>query len=226
MRTESRGTDLLLGIDVGGTAVKTALFATDGTMRGLYSEAVPVHSPSTGWAEIDPDDWRRAICVGVADVLRQAGERSRAVAGIGLSNMIGTVAPLGRDGRALRRAIAYFDARSAAEAEWMLQTAPEIAHLTANRVTSGNTSLASVLWLRHHEPEVYRESALFAQTGTLIYRWLTGKTRVDWTNASFMGLFDYRKREWSAALASALGIDLTRLAPISAPDDVAGLLAQ
>ncbi|MFH1086680.1 MAG: FGGY family carbohydrate kinase, partial [Chloroflexota bacterium] len=218
------GTALLLGVDVGGTAVKVVAFDAAGSVRGAYTEAIPVDTPRPGWAEIAPQRWYAAVAAGVRAALAQAGAAPEDVAALGLSNMIGTLAPLDAQGRPLRPAIAYYDTRSAAQAAWMLQRAPEITTITANRVTSGNTGLATILWLREHEPEVYRQAALFAQTGTLLFRWLTGESRVDWTNASFMGLYDYRSRCWSAKLADAFNVDLDRLAPVAAPHSAAGLM--
>lgn len=215
----------LLGFDVGGTAVKVALFDLAGRLAGRYEQAIPVSAPQPGWAEIEPSDWWAALQRGSRAALDQAGASADQVAGIGLSNMIGAVTPLDARGQALRPAIAYFDTRSADEAAWMLAQAPEIPRLTANRVMAGNTSLASILWLRRHEPEVYARAATFAQTNTLLYAWLTRERRVDWTNASFMGLFDYRAMDWSADLADALAFDRDLLAPVCAPHSVAPLAA-
>ncbi len=214
---------LLLGIDIGGTAVKVALFDTAGRQCGVHSTAIPAHTPRPGWFEIDPADWQRAVRDGVAATLSAGGARSADVAAIGLSNMIGTVAPLDRDGRPLRRAIAYYDTRSAAEAEWMLQQAPEIPLVTANRVLPGNTSLTSILWLRHHEPEVYARAASFAPTNTFMFRWLTGESGIDWTNANFVGAYDVATRDWSRDLAGKLGVDLGLFGTVVAPDTVAPL---
>lgn len=214
---------VLIGIDVGGTAVKVGAFDAQGHLLGLRQAPIAVHSPQPGWAEITPDDWLAAINSGMRAILKQGDVQPAEIVAIGLSNMIGTVVPLDAAGRPLRPAIAYFDTRSAAEAAEMLARAPSLPQVTANRVTSGNTSLASVLWLQKHEPRVYAKADLFAQTGTLLFYWLTGERRVDWTNASFAGIFDYRQRDWSAPLASALGIERDRLAPIAAPHSSAPL---
>jgi xylulokinase len=213
----------LLGIDVGGTAVKVGLFALDGRLLGLQATSIPVDSPRPGWAEIDARRWLAAIPLATNATLSQAGMRPEQVAAIGLSAMIGTVTPLDAAGHPLRPAIAYFDTRSADEAAWMLEQAPEIPQVTGNRVISGNTSLASILWMRRHEPDIYARAATFATTNTLLFHWLTGERRVDWTAASFMGLFDFRSMDWGTALAAKLGFDLRRLAPVSAPHSTAPL---
>jgi xylulokinase len=218
-------TSLILGIDIGGTAVKVALFDTEGRLHGAHSTAIPVHTPHPGWFDIDPGDWRQAVRDGVEAALRASGALARDVAAIGLSNMIGTVTPLDRDGHPLRRAIPYYDTRSTAEAEWILQQAPEVPRITANRVLPGNTSLTSILWIRRHEPEVYARSASFAPTNTFMFRWLTGESGIDWTNANFVGVYDVAARDWSRDLAVRLDVDLGLLGPVVAPDRIAPLAA-
>ena len=214
----------LLGIDVGGTAVKVGLFDTDGTLLGRYEAPIQVATPRPGWAEIDPRRWYEAIAAGVRQVLRQGDVSSHRVVGIGLSNMIGTVAPLDAAGEPLCPAVAYYDTRSVSEAAWMLQQAPRLPQITGNRVIPGNTSLASILWLQRNEAGACSRAATYAQTNTLLFAWLTGERRVDWTNASFMGVFDYRTLDWSPDLASALGFDLRQLAPVHPPHSTAFLL--
>ena len=172
---------------------------------------------------MDPIRWRDAVSCGVHAVLRQAGTSACQVQAVGLSNMIGTITPLDARGLALRSAITYYDTRSSAEAAWLMEQAPEIPQVTGNRVMPGNTSLASILWIRRHEPGVYARTSTFAQTGTLLFRWLTGERRVDWTNASFMGLFDFRAMKWSSEIAGKVGFDLDKLAPVAAPHTTAPL---
>lgn len=216
----------LLGVDVGGTAVKVALFDVAGNLLGLHETPIPIHSARPGWAEIDPQRWLEAIVTGVRRVVFEAGSAPERVAALGLSNMIGTVILLDAHGRPLRPAIAYLDTRSIAEAAWMLERAPEIPQVTGNRILPGNTSLTSALWIRAHEPEIAMRAATYAQVNTFLFRWLTGERRADWTNASFMGLFDYARMSWSAALAEKLHVDPSCFAPVEAPHSVAPLLPE
>ena len=44
----------LVGIDIGGTAVKVGLFDLGGVLQALHSQPIAVSTPRPGWAEIDP----------------------------------------------------------------------------------------------------------------------------------------------------------------------------
>ena len=50
----------LIGIDVGTSALKTALFTLNGRAVAQADAPYPVHYPHPGWAEQHPDDWWRA----------------------------------------------------------------------------------------------------------------------------------------------------------------------
>jgi rhamnulokinase len=56
----------------------------------------------------------------------------------------------------------------------------------------------------------------------LIAYWLTGVARTEETNASTTGLFDVRKRTWSAGLIAAVGLEAGVLAPLVSPGTVLG----
>jgi xylulokinase len=206
----------LLGIDIGGTAVKVGLFTFEGTMVGLSRTPCKVVSPHPGWAEVDTDDWRQAIVKGLAQATTRAGISPREIAAIGLSNMIASVVPLDGAGHALRNAILYFDQRSVPQAASILRrvSAERISEITGNRVLPGNTAATSMLWIKENEPEVYAQTACFALTNTFIYRWLTGEAAIDWTNAPYTGFLNYRTGRWEPETLRWWGIDAGLIPPV------------
>jgi xylulokinase len=138
------------------------------------------------------------------------------IAAVGLSNMIASVVPLDRKGRALRPAILYYDQRSVPQAEAIRRRVSEerITALTGNRVVPGNTSATSALWIKENEPELYARTALLALTNTLIWRWLTGEAAIDWTNAPYVGFLDYSKGCWAPEAFDWWGLDARLLPPV------------
>ena len=57
---------MLLGVDVGTTAVKGVLLDDDARLVAAAEHAHDLRNPHPTWAEADPDDWWR----GVVHVLR------------------------------------------------------------------------------------------------------------------------------------------------------------
>ena len=55
--------EYLLGIDVGTSSCKVAVFAKNGEVIASTSADYPVAYPHAGWAEQDPPDWWDGICL-------------------------------------------------------------------------------------------------------------------------------------------------------------------
>ena len=62
---------LLLGIDLGTSACKVVAFTPEGEVVAHSSAAYPVFYPAAGWAEQDPEDWWRAACDAIREMLAQ-----------------------------------------------------------------------------------------------------------------------------------------------------------
>jgi xylulokinase len=76
---------LLLGIDVGTTAAKAALFSIDGHLQGVGQAEYPVHHVRPGWVEQNPEDWWQAVCVAIQQALAQLPDAAQRVAGVAIS---------------------------------------------------------------------------------------------------------------------------------------------
>jgi len=211
------GQTYLLGIDIGATAVKVGIFSPRGEILGLSRISCEVESPHPGWAEVDAENWLKAVVEGLARATTRAGISPQDIASVGLSNMIASVVPLDEEGQPLRKAILFYDQRSVPQASSIRQRISEerIMQITGNRVVPGNTVATSMLWIVENEPDVYARTKVFALTNTLIYRWLTGDAAIDWTNAPYTGFFDYYKGRWAPETFEWWEIDPHTLPPVA-----------
>ena len=69
--------DLLLGIDIGTSACKAAVFTLDGQVAAQCSEEYEVFYPQPGWAEQNPDDWWKAVCASIQRIGNSFGGSPR-----------------------------------------------------------------------------------------------------------------------------------------------------
>ena len=76
---------LLLGVDIGTTAVKAVLISVDGCTLGTANEEYPTHYGAPGWVEQDPEDWWRAVVVVIRKVVSAVPAAKECVAGIAVS---------------------------------------------------------------------------------------------------------------------------------------------
>jgi xylulokinase len=209
-----------LGIDVGTTAVKAALFATDGRMIRVASCPYPLYTPKPGWAEQDAEDWMRALRKSVRKATSGHGE---AVDAIGLSSQGGTVVLLGRDGRPLCRALTWLDTRPDRLAQDCIPglTRHEV-YLTTGWSSLGALPLAKLFWLREYQKRWMKDARQIAFTGDYVIRRLTGCAAIDPSSAAITQLYDLKRRGWCERYLAAAGVSADMLPGILGSDQVVG----
>jgi xylulokinase len=189
----------LVGLDVGTSGVKALAVSPDGEVLARAGGEYPLAVPRPGWAEQDPEDWWRA-----AEAALEAVGASTAL-GIGLSGQMHGLVLLDDADRVLRPAILWNDQRTAAEcAEIETQLGLErLVALTGNRALTGFTA-PKLLWVRRHEPDVYRRIARVLLPKDYVRLRLTGEAATDVADASGTLLFDVAARRWSDEVLDAL----------------------
>jgi xylulokinase len=199
---------LLLGIDAGTSSVKAVLLDLAGNLRAVCQAEYPLHHIRPGWVEQDPEDWWRATCQAIREVLARAPHGRERVLGLAVSSQAPTLLPLDRSGRPLRPAMIWMDRRAEAEAASLTERlgADEIHRITGNRPDAFYVA-ARLLWLRHHEPEVLQRTWQFAQVNGYLNCRLTGRLTMDPAHAVLLQMRNYATGEWSQALLTACGVE-------------------
>jgi len=215
-------TKALLGIDVGTSGTKTALFGVGGEVIADHTDEYPLYQPQNGWAEQDPADWWRATVNGIKAVLAQANGAE--ICGIGLSGQMHGLVMLDADGEVLRRCIIWADQRTGVETEDMERVLgrQSLIGITANAPMTGFTA-AKILWVKKHEPELYERCAHILLPKDFIRYKLTGEYATEVSDASGMQLMDVPKRAWSAEVTDKLGVDRALLAKLYESQEVTGV---
>ena len=113
---------LLLGIDVGTTAVKAVLISMDGRILATANEEYPTHHVASGWVEQDPEDWWQAVVCVLRKLVGVVPAAKECVAGIAVSSQAPTLLPLDVRGRPLRNALIWMDRRAEDEARYLERT--------------------------------------------------------------------------------------------------------
>ena len=111
----------LLGIDLGTSACKAALFTPDGAVVMQANAAYPVYYPHPGWAEQNPDEWWEGVCKAVREVIERSGVNPADIAGIGVDGQSWSAVAVDADGRALINSPIWMDARSQAQCDHIAQ---------------------------------------------------------------------------------------------------------
>lgn len=213
----------LLGIDVGTSGAKTALFEPDGRVVASKTLEYPMQQPQNGWAEQDPRDWWRAAAGGIQAVLADSGIDPAAIRGIGISGQMHSLVMLDGQNQVLRPAILWCDGRTAVECEEIYAAIGKERYLeiTCNPALTGFTA-GKILWVRKHEPEIYAKCRHILLPKDYIRLMLTGVYATEVSDASGMGLLDVPRRRWSDEVLGKLGIDKALLAEVYESPEATG----
>lgn len=102
---------MLIGIDVGTTAVKAALFDERGHVVRRYGETYTTVRPAPGHVEQDPKQWMVLVLKALAELGRDVSVKA-----VGLCSQVNTHVFVDEKGQALRPAMTWQDTRCAADA--------------------------------------------------------------------------------------------------------------
>ncbi len=107
----------------------------------------------------------------------------------------------------LRPALIWCDQRTAAECRYLNDTiGPQrLVELTANPALT-NFTLTKLLWVRTHEPEIWKRFHSFLLPKDYVRLCLTGVRAIDVADASGTLLLDVVHRRWSEAMLEAVGL--------------------
>jgi xylulokinase len=201
--------DLLLAHDLGTTGNKATLVDVTGALVARVFEGYETWYPAIGWAEQDPEDWWRAFHDTTARLMRESRVDPGRVAAVSFSGQMMGCLPVDRDGTPLRRAIIWADQRGVAEAAGLAERAGEarVYAITGHRVSAAY-SLAKLLWVRAHEPDLFRRTFKVLHAKDFLRMRLTGTFATDYSDASSMNCFDLERKDWSDEILDA--VDLPR----------------
>lgn len=214
---------MYLGIDLGTSGVKVALFDEGDALVDQETAPLAVSRPQPLWSEQDPDAWWRATGAAVGAIRSRRGEALARARAIGLSGQMHGATLLGADDRPLRPAILWNDGRSADECALLEERVPALRRITGNLAMPGFTA-PKLLWLERHEPALRaRLSRVLLPKDYLRLR-MTGDAATDLSDGSGMLLVDVAKRCWSDAMLGACGLGREHVGGLHEGTEVTGRL--
>jgi xylulokinase len=207
---------LLIGLDVGTSAVKGVLCAPSGNVLAQSQRPVAFIRPAQGFAEVEPESHYRAVCELVRELASKCPEGD-SVAALSMSCASGNTLLLDSDNAPLGNIISWLDRRAAGQ---MGELLPGFDLSSVYKVVGwqghDGFPLAHLAWLRRHRPEqLARASRVAMNIDWLTWR-LTGTWALDHSNATAFYIQDQVGRKWHRPFLELLGITedmLSRLQP-------------
>jgi len=212
---------LFLGVDIGTTAVKAAVFGLDGARLASWRADYPTHRAPGGIVEQTPQNWLDAINAAVS--VFETELDLRRIAAVGICSQVNTHVFVGADGRVLADAMVWQDTRAVAEAAELSAT---ISTQEAGAWWGGapvpvdsSHALPRMSWMQRRHPSVWDSTRYVLSPKDFCVFKLTGVAMADPVGS--VGLVDNSLHYIDALIDRVPGAS-ARLPPLRPFDLVAG----
>lgn len=206
---------LLLGIDIGTSACKVAVFDLEGRVVVQSTKPYKVYYPAPDFVEQNPVEWWNGVSDAIKEILLASKINVKQIAGIGIDGQSWSAIPVDKKGNVLYNTPIWMDTRSS-----------EIAKKVTNRIgfekifnISGNAfeptySTPKILWFKENLPEVYKNTHMFLQSNSYIAYKLTGQFIQDYSQGYGIHAFNMKTGKWEDEFCDELGIAREKLPEI------------
>ena len=196
---------ILIGVDLGTSAIKLLAMQEDGSILKMLSRPYPISYPHPGWSEQDPADWFRETMNGLEQLL-DGLDRSQ-VAALGIGGQMHGLVVLDDKDRILRPAILWNDGRTQKETDYLNQViGTDLLHRCTGNVAFAGFTAPKLLWMRENEPELFARISKIMLPKDYVNYCLTGCHCTDVSDASGMLLLDVEHRCWSREMLEICGL--------------------
>ena len=200
----------LLGLDLGTSICKAAVFRADGHCLAQARREYPTLQPHPGQFELDSKlVWQRTQEV-IAEVA--AGARQDPITALCVSSFGEAVVPVSRTREILGDSILCADDRGTEYARALEEEIGQEAFYLINPNRLGpQYSLPKLLWLRDNQPALFQRAEHFLLWGDCVGYLLGGDAVTNNSLANRTLLFDIARNDWSERLLAWSGLERSLL---------------
>lgn len=219
----------LLGIDVGGSVLKAALFSTTGELLAQSSKRSVVKSDAPGFMERDQDVILESVSAAVRDVLNNPKADKTSIKAIGVTGFGNGLFLVDKNGQPTRSGIGSIDTRAASlVGEWRKAGLEDQAWNETFQPFWSGQPLPLIEWVKRNDPDSLRNASRVLSVKDVVASFLTGQLWSERTDLGSGGLFNSLKNRPAYELFEHVGlpemIDLIPEGGIAKPHEVIGHL--
>ncbi len=179
----------------------------------------PLEVPRPGWYEQDAEEWWRSIKTALKEAAARVDKGS--IRALGITHQRESFVCTDDEGRPLRQAILWLDARSYREVD---RYGSDRFHEITGKPPSMTPALYKLFWLRANEPELLDRTSMVLDVHAFLVHRLTGEWRTSWACADPLGLLDMQSFDWSDEILGEIGLERGQMVELSPPGTVVGEL--
>jgi xylulokinase len=204
----------LLGVDLGTTATKAALYDRNGRFVSEGLAEVPLYHPKPGCVEQENEDFYDSAVEAVRKCLEACSVNPRAIAGISFDSQMAGIGTIDDYFKPATKFDSWLDMRCQPYIDEMDRLYGDlITSLTGCPPTCNHGP--KILWWMREKPDTYRKITKFVTPVCYVAGKMAGlrpdEAFIDPTFLHFTALSDHETGNWSPELCRLLGVDICRL---------------
>ncbi|MGE0511043.1 MAG: FGGY-family carbohydrate kinase, partial [Acidimicrobiia bacterium] len=230
-----------LAIDLGTGGSKIAAVDAHGTVRASAFASIETTFSEDGGATQDTDQWWLGIVESVRELASSTRTPPRNCLGVGITGQWGSTVPVDGDGRALGPCLLWADDRGGALSADLVGGVPRVSGYGVRKIASwirraggapspaGADPTGHVLYLRTHEPDLYRAAAALIEPVDFIGARLTGRVAATPASMVLSWITDNRPGApvaYDPDLVRLAGRDPAKLPPLQPTGSILGQLTE
>lgn len=218
-----------LGIDSGTQSTKSIVLDLEtGAVVAQATQAYNlIDGLPAGHLEQHPADWVDAVKNTISDCLSQLGDRKSELRGIGVSGQQHGLVVLDANDEVVRPAKLWCDTSTTDQCDQFASAFGGTDGLIAkagNAMLPGYT-IPKLLWLKQNEPENFERTKTILLPHDYLNFFLTGVKRMEFGDASGMGILNVRDKSWETDLVDFVDPGVREMLPeLGSSNAVHGML--
>ena len=216
--------ELILGIDIGTTSLKTAVFDYTGQKISSAIMEYSLLTPELNVVEAPCDIYMESIRACLSAMKNAGGLHLQDITTIGFSVQSETKLFLDEKAHPLRNAIVWMDNRAGEQAaELKERFGDELCYQVTGQVSfEACWPAAKILWVREHEPEIFASIRHILLLEDYMLYLLTGRFVSECSLLSSTEYWDIRTKKYWPEMLEFLGVDEKWLPKIIEPGQLVG----
>lgn len=204
---------VVIGLDVGTTAVKAVAFGLASAWRGMAIREYPLLEPAPGRHEQDPGTILTAVAAALTECAGAVGDAE--VLAIAVSAAMHGLIGLDATMRPITPLVTWADSRAREEARSLRESGMTAElHQRTGTPVHPMTPLTKLMWFSRHDRPTWAAARWWVGLKDYLLWALTGTLTTELSSAGGTGMLDMATRTWSPMALELAGISAGQLPPI------------
>ncbi len=197
--------DYLIGLDIGTSSIKAALYDVQGNMTALQTGQTKLLTPDSYRTEIDMETLWIDCARCIKELLSLHVSCSDSILGIGVTGQGEGLWLIDEKGNPVQNAVLWCDRRSSSVIDSLSEEQKKMfKSITLHDPLPASTAI-QLKWFAEHHPDVLAKAATVFNCKDWIRYKLTERRQADYTDTS-VTMLDIKKQQYSKTLLDLLGL--------------------